>query len=425
MKKSGKEYRKWGGLMLAALFGIGLLNCQMTVLAQEKRTDTPVTAEETQENGQSALQQEKEEMKGVWIATVCNLDFPTVQTTDAGFLAAEIDTQIANCKKLGFNTIFLQVRPSSDAIYPSALFPWSAYVTGQQGTAPQSGFDPLAYWIDRAHENKMELHAWLNPYRITKYGEKEFLSLAPSNPARQHPEWVRLYSDNNYYFDPGIPQVRELIKQGVAELLEHYELDGIHMDDYFYPGKNFDDAQTFALYNGGFASIEDWRRNNVDILVQELGVLIHSYGTDIQFGISPAGVWENSSANPLGSNTQGGHPSYSKLYADTRKWALEEWIDYIVPQLYWQIGHPKADYATLAQWWAQTLKDSNTRLYIGMGDYLSIGTGSQSVWAGGAEIGRQLSYNDGLEKIEGEVHFRYGTIMKDTLLQQVIEEAYR
>lgn len=406
MKRKGKYCRFRMRIAGTVLLCMLVLESSLTVLAQEQR--------------------EEKEMRGVWIATVCNLDFPTVQTTDAGMLSAEIDAQIANCKRLGFNAIFLQVRPSCDAIYPSAVFPWSVYLTGQQGIAPQNGFDPLAYWIAKSHENGIELHAWLNPYRITKYGEKEYASLPASNPAKQHPEWVRAYSDKNYYFDPSIPEVRELIKQGVAEILEHYEVDGIHMDDYFYPGRDFDDAQTFAAYNQGtFTNIEDWRRNNVDRLIQELGVLIHSFGEDIQFGISPAGVWENSNAHPLGSNTQGGHPSYSKLYADTRKWAVEEWIDYIVPQIYWQIGHSKADYAILADWWAETLQDSSTRLYIGMGDYLGAGAGIESIWYAGAEIGRQLAYNDQLDKVDGEVHFRYGTIMNDTMLQQVIEEAYQ
>lgn len=417
-----KEHRSIGIRLLALLLCSTFLAFSMSSSAQAKQQNN------TRRLSSMTVTEEREvrEMKGVWIATVCNLDFPSVKTRDADRLKKEIDTQILQCRNLGFNTIFLQVRPSCDAIYPSAIFPWSVYLTGQQGVGPTDGFDPLAYWIAQAHANEMELHAWINPYRITKYGNSEYNALSEDNPAKQHPEWVVLYSDKNYYFNPGIPMVRQLIIQGVSELLENYELDGIHMDDYFYPGKDFNDAAAFAAYNNGaFERIEDWRRNNVDLLIQELSTLIRGCERQVQFGISPAGIWENQSANPLGSNTSGGHPSYSKLFADTRKWALEEWIDYIVPQIYWQIGHTKADYITIANWWAETLKDSNTRLYIGIGDYIGLDAKPDSVWYQGAEVSRQLAYNDTLAKIEGEVHFRYGTIMQDQAVQTVLQNAYR
>lgn len=368
---------------------------------------------------------EKGDIKGVWIGTVNHIDYPYAPTTDAGILEAQIKEEINNCKEAGFNAIFLQVRPNSDAIYPSAYFPWSVYVTGKQGTAPADDFDPLRCWIETAHANGMELHAWINPYRITSNGIKEWNALSNTNPARQHPEWVLQYSNGNFYYNPALPEVRALIEAGVMEIVNNYDVDGIHMDDYFYPGKDFpDNAYYNAMNNGVFCSIEDWRRNNVNILIQEINQQVHAVKPEIQWGISPSGVWENKSVNSLGSNTQGGHPSYSKLYADTRLWAVSGWIDYIAPQIYWNIGHKKADYVTLINWWTDTLKNSPTKLYIGLADYKGCGVSQGNVWYGGSEIARQMDINQKNEKVSGEIHFRYQLIMNDPALKNVVINAY-
>lgn len=362
-----------------------------------------------------------ERMKGVWVSTVSNLDYPTKATTDSEALKSEADEIIANCKDLGFNTIFLQVRPASDAIYKSDIFPWSQYLTGSQGTAPDKDFDPLEYWVSKCHENGVELHAWINPYRATRQPSGASLNnLANSNPAKQHPEYMVKYSDGNYYYDPAIPEVRTLLVDGVMEIVNNYDVDGIHMDDYFYPGQSFDDAASYEKYGNG-QDKGDWRRENVNILIEQIHNSIENCGKDVEFGISPSGVWANKDNNPLGSDTRGSE-SYYNLYADTRKWALEEWIDYICPQVYWEIGHASADYETLAYWWADTLSNCNTKLYIGLADYKCVGASSSSVWYNGKAIQQQFTLNkSSIPKISGEVHFRYQLIVDNLALCSIIK----
>ena len=364
-------------------------------------------------------------MRGVWVATVNHIDYPSVPTSNGNVLKKEIDEVVNNCKAEGFNAIFLQVRPNSDAIYSSTIYPWSSYLTGTQGKAPTKQFDPLDYWIKQAHKNGIELHAWINPYRITSNGVAEWNALDPQNPARLHSDWVIQYGNDNFYFNPALPEVRAMIEAGVMEIIDGYDVDGIHMDDYFYPGKDFPDQAYYAILNNGqFSSIEDWRRNNVNILIQEIDQLVHSKDVNIQWGISPSGVWENKSANPLGSDTMGGNPSYSKLYADTRLWAMSGWIDYIAPQIYWNIGHEKADYKTLVEWWSDTLKDSPTKLYIGLADYKAYQVQADSVWYGGTEIQKQMQMNKDNEKVSGEIHFRYKIVVNDPVLSQTIGTMY-
>lgn len=375
--------------------------------------------------GKEVAGKETAPMRGVWVATVNHIDYPSVPTNNSNTLKREIDEVIRNCKEVGFNAIFLQVRPNSDAIYPSDIYPWSAYLTGTQGKAPTKNFDPLAYWIEQAHKNNMELHAWINPYRITSNGVEEWNALSPRNPARLHSDWVIRYTNDNFYFNPALPEVRAMIKTGVMEIVNRYDVDGIHMDDYFYPGKDFPDQAYYAILNDGkFSNIEDWRRNNVNILIQELEQLIHKANPKLQWGISPSGVWENQSANPLGSNTMGGNPSYSKLYADTRLWALSGWIDYIAPQIYWNMGHEKADYTTLVKWWSETLKNSPTKLYIGLADYKAYQVQADSVWYGGTELTKQMQMNQENSKVSGEIHFRYRLVVSDPVLLQTVKEEY-
>ncbi len=362
-----------------------------------------------------------ERMKGIWVSTVLNLDYPTKPTTNSETLKAEADEIIANCKDLGFNAIFLQVRPTSDAIYKSDIFPWSQYLTGSQGTAPDNDFDPLEYWVNKSHENGIELHAWINPYRATRLNSGASLdNLADKNPAKQHPEYMVRYSDGNYYYDPAIPEVRTLLVDGVMEIVNNYNIDGIHMDDYFYPGQNFDDAASYDKFGNG-ENKDDWRRENVNILIKQIHDSIENSGKDVEFGISPSGIWANKDNNSLGSNTKGSE-SYYKLYADTRKWAVEEWIDYICPQIYWEIGHSTADYETLAYWWADTLSGCNTKLYIGLADYKCDGVESSSVWYNGKAIQQQFILNkNSIPRINGEVHFRYQLIIDNPQLCSIIK----
>ena len=297
---------------------------------------------------------------------------------------------------MGLNAIFLQVRPSADALYPSGIFPWSKYLTGTCGAAPTDGFDPLRYFIDGAHARGLELHAWLNPYRITKGKDAEWGALPASHPAKQHPEYTVKYTDGNYYFNPGLPAVRQLVEDGVSEILDKYpDIDGIHFDDYFYPGQDFDDAATFAQYGGGFSDIGDWRRENVNILVRELDALIHRKNPAIQFGISPSGVWANKAD--------------SKAYADTLAWISEGTVDYVCPQLYWYMGQSAADYTVLTKWWSDAVKGSDVKLYIGEAAYKCDDPEQGDIWKGSAELLRHLGYCETQPGVGGHIFFRYGS----------------
>ncbi len=363
------------------------------------------------------------EMRGIWVASVYNLDYPTSQTTETEKLKKEATEILDNAKDLGMTAVFLQVRPTADALYKSDIFPWSRFLTGKNGLAPKDNFDPLKFWIDEAHKRNLELHAWINPYRVTKNGDEEYKNLSSKSPAKEYPEWVIKYTDGNYYFDPGLPKVRKLVVDGIEEIIKNYEVDGIHMDDYFYPGTNFDDSKTYEKYSKIYSDIADWRRNNVSLLIKEIANKIDEIDSEVEFGISPAGIWANKKNNELGSNTNGSE-AYYQHYADTRKWAMEGWIDYITPQIYWEIGHKTADYKELVKWWSETLKNANTKLYIGIADYKSIDVEETSIWYSGKEIQRQLELNDSYNNIMGEIHYRYASLMGDKALYNTVKEYY-
>ncbi|MGI5893335.1 MAG: family 10 glycosylhydrolase [Candidatus Merdivicinus sp.] len=371
----------------------------------------------------SAAGSTPKEFRAVWVSTINHLDYPNQTTTDPAQLKQQADLILDNCVAMGMNAVILQVRPSGDAIYPSEIYPWSQHLTGAQGLAPQNGFDPLEYWVTEAHKRGLELHAWINPYRVTRSKDADYNSLAANNPALLHPDWVVKHTDGNYYLDPGLPEVRQLVVDGAAEIVRNYDVDGIHMDDYFYPGTNFDDADTFAKYGAGFSSIGDWRRNNVDLLVQELDSTLHKLDPDISFGISPFGIWANASGMSGGSNTNG-NQTYFSHYADTRKWVKEGWLDYICPQIYWEIGHNLADYQTLAYWWADVVKGTDVELYIGMADYKAGNSSSSSPWYGIKAIQDQVALNAKIPEITGEVHFRYKFLLSVPGLEQFYKDTY-
>lgn len=357
------------------------------------------------------------DFRAVWVSSVVNLDYPSSPTTDPAKLKAEVDGILDNCVSWGLNAVILQVRPSSDSLYPSAIYPWSKYLTGAQGRAPVNNFDPLAYWLEAAHARGLELHAWINPYRAAM-SETDFNSLADSHPAKTHPDWVKLY-DGKYYFDPGIPAVRQMVADGVREIVDNYGVDGIHLDDYFYPAAAFPDDDTFAAYNsGGFTNKLDWRRNNNDLLIQELHRIVKQSGKT--FGVSPAGIWANQSSHPLGSATAGSQ-TYSVACADTYKWVKEGWLDYICPQIYWYIGYTIADYEVLAYWWADVVRGTGVKLYIGMADYR---TGGEGGWAGIQAMVDSAALNRKIPEITGEVHFRYGSLRGSGALQEFYRSLY-
>lgn len=348
------------------------------------------------------------EMRGVWVSSVYNLDYPSSPTTDPDKLKAEADEILDNCVKWGLNAVFLQVRPSGDALYKSDLFPWSKYLTGSVGTAPQDGFDPLEYWVEAAHKRGLELHAWINPYRITRSKDTEWNSLPSTHPAKMNPDWVVKYSDGNYYFDPGIPEVRDLVTRGAVEIVQNYDVDGLHMDDYFYPGTDFNDAATYQKYGSSFSNIADFRRDSVNQLVAQLDTAVHNIDPDIQFGISPSGIWANKSTDPRGSNSSGSE-HYVSSYADSLYWIENGLVDYIIPQIYWEIGHKLADFVTLADWWNDAVAGSDVHLYIGMGAY-RCADNPTGVWTTTDPLFDSLAYLENKDNVGGCVFFRYGSI---------------
>lgn len=363
-----------------------------------------------------------EGIRGTWVPTVYNLDYPSTQSLTESQLKSEADAILDNAKAMGLNAVFLQVRPSSDAFYKSDIFPWSRYLTGTQGTAPENGFDPLTYWISAAHARGLQLHAWINPYRITKNGDTEFEALADSNPAKQHPEWVVKYSDN-YYFDPAIPEVQQLVVDGAVEILKNYDVDGVHLDDYFYPGTDFDDSASFTAYGSGFSNIGDFRRSNVNSLIEKLDSALHAVKSDTAFGVSPAGIWDNKSTNSRGSDTAG-RSSYSEIYCDTLAWIEAGTVDYICPQIYWSIGYEIADFSTLVTWWQNAVSGSDVSLYIGIGAYRMEDAKQGDTFYGTDEILRQLALVDSQNGISGVIFYRYNSLAKVTGVADAIKAYY-
>ena len=368
-----------------------------------------------------------DDFKAVWVATVLNLDYPAKGTTDSATLKKEALEIIDNAAKYGFNAIVLQVRPSADALYKSALYPWSKYLTGKQGSAPTENFDPLAFWIEEAHKRGIAIHAWLNPYRITRKSGNEpahdYTQLTSTHPAIKNPSWVVAHTDGNLYFNPGVPEVIDHLIDSVVEIVENYDVDGIHFDDYFYPSTTFNDSNTYALYGNGFSSIADWRRNNVNQLVLGVHDAIKSVDETVQFGISPFGIWANSKNHVSGSATNG-LESYFSQYADTKKWVTEGWVDYIAPQIYWHIGYSIADYEILTKWWHNLVKDTDVNLYIGHAAYRTGNQDPTSPWYGVDEIKKQLILNKSYDSIKGSIFFRYTFFKDNPALAAIVSTEY-
>ena len=310
----------------------------------------------------------KYEFRAVWVATVNNIDWPSKPGLSTEQQKKEAIDILNMHSKNGMNAIILQIRPAADAFYKSEFEPWSKYLTGTQGKAPFPFYDPLQFWIEECHKRNMEFHAWLNPFRVAQNANEP---LATNHIAFKHPDWIVNYGDK-LYFDPGIPQAREFVVKVVTDIVSRYDIDAIHFDDYFYPyplKEDFPDARSFAQYNRGFLTNQkaDWRRDNVDVLIKTLSENIKRTKPWVKFGISPFGVWRNRADDPDGSETTAGTTNYDHLYADILKWQKNGWIDYCLPQLYWQIGHPSVDFVTLSKWWAA---HAYTRaMYIGQAVY--------------------------------------------------------
>jgi len=303
----------------------------------------------------------KREFRGAWIQCVNGQYLGKSMSDIRQMLSSQLDI----LQGAGINAIIFQVRAEGDALYRSSFEPWSRYLTGTQGLAPQDGWDPLAWMIEECHKRCMECHAWINPYRAKTKGTT---AMSVTHAALRYPDRVFQYGDL-LIFNPALPANRLYTCMIVEDILQHYDVDGIHMDDYFYPypvaGTPIPDASYFAADSRGFSDIGDWRRDNVNMLIKDLHHLIRDVKPWVKFGISPFGIFRNNKAgynSPEGSATSG-LQNYDDLYADIVLWTEKGWIDYTIPQIYWNFGTRAADYEVLCKWWNDYC--SNRPIFIG------------------------------------------------------------
>ena len=356
----------------------------------------------------SRAQSPKEELRAVWVATVNNIDYPSKPTLSADVQRAEFIALANMHQRNGMNALIVQIRPATDAFYPSPLEPWSQWLTGKQGQPPIPYYDPLQFMIEETHKRGMEFHAWMNPYRAVFNISGS--SISPSHITRLHPEWFLTYGDKKY-FDPGNKDVQAHVTAIVTDVVSRYKVDAIHFDDYFYPyrisGKEFPDEASYRKYGNNMPK-DDWRRSNTDSIIVKLSRTIKKENPACQFGISPFGVWRNASQDPLGSNTKAGQTNYDDLYADILLWLKKGWIDYVTPQLYWEIGHNLADYETLIKWWSQ--HTYGKLCYIGIGIYRA---GSNEAWKDKTQLPRQINMLRNTPNMHGMMFFSSKTFEKN------------
>lgn len=325
------------------------------------------------------------DMQAAWITTVYNSDWPKNKTS-VSTQKQEMINILDTLKDTGINTVVFQVRTEGDALYKSNINPWSKVLTGTQGKDP--GYDPLQFVIDEAKKRGMQVHAWLNPYRVTTSGT-DLNVLNKDHQAKKNPSWVLTHEDR-LYFNPELDAVKNYIVDTVAEIVNNYDVDAIHFDDYFYPSK-------YPLPQGESkdGKVANDRRNHITDMITKVKNKIKSIDPSVEFGISPSGIWKNSSSDKLGSATRGNESYYSD-YADTRMWVKNNIVDYIVPQIYWERGHSAADYETLVKWWSNVANGTNVDLYIGQGIYKDVVAN---------EIDKQLEINTKYPQVNGSIYY--------------------
>lgn len=373
---------------------------------------------------QSAYTQPKREMRGTWIASVANIDWPARQGMCEDSLKLEMRAILDNAVACNLNTVVFQIRPTSDALYRSSYEPWSHWLTGEQGAEPC--LDPLEFVIGECDKRGLSVHVWLNPYRVWLDRKNIELATHKDHPYHKYNDWVILY-DKIMLLNPAKPEVREYVCNIVAEITRDYDIDAIHMDDYFYPykvaGKNFPDDADFKADPRGFKNKENWRRDNVDLIVKQISDTIKAIKPWVEFGISPFGVWRNASVDPKGSDTRAGQTNYDDLYADILKWEREGWIDYVAPQIYWHMGFRLADYRTLAKWWNDNAY--GTPLYIGHALYRINPNSSTQEWRSAMEIVRQIKLNRTLENIGGSMLYSAKFLADRHISKTLVDNVYR
>ena len=347
-----KTPKAFSFLLLFALFGtvLSLSSCA------PKLSEAQRSAKKAIKRG---YEEKRVEFRGVWMPTVSRNYY---QGKSPESIKKYLTDALDRYEKIGINAVFFQVRSEGDAFYPSSYEPWSRFLTGTQGKAPSPFWDPLDFMIREAHKRHMELHAWINPYRVAVNSSNP---VSVSHVSRLHPEWCVKYG-NLLVLNPALKAVRDYTTAVVRDLVSRYDLDGIHMDDYFYPypeaGVPFPDQKEYRLYGSAFKTVGDFRRENVNLLIGQLHDAIKGLKPWVRFGVSPFGIYRNKRTDPLGSETAG-LQNYDDLYADVLLWDQMGWVDYTLPQLYWEMGHKAADYTELAYWWQRNI--SKGHLYIG------------------------------------------------------------
>ena len=345
--------------------------------------------------------QTKPEFRGVWVATVDNIDWPSAGNFSSDSQKVEFLKLLDMHQRNGFNALIVQVRPAADAFYPSQFEPWSEWLTGKQGQPPYPYYDPLEFMITETHKRGMAFHAWMNPYRA------EFnlgvSSISPTHITKLHPAWFLNYGDKKY-FDPGNKAVQQYVANVVKDVVSRYPVDAIHFDDYFYPyriaGKEFPDNATYEQFGNGLKK-DNWRRSNTDSIIALLSRVIKAANKTCQFGISPFGIWRSKERDPInGSNTNGGASDYDDLYADILLWLKNGWIDYVAPQLYWEFSHRTAPYNVLLDWWNN--HTFGRQCYIGLGIYKA---NTNKAWRDSTQLTRQIDDLRSKPNIQGMIFF--------------------
>lgn len=345
------------------------------------------------------------EVRGVWIASVFNIDYPSRTDLNAASLKGEIDDVLNTCEKYGLNTVFFQVRPACDALYKSDIFPVSSFLN----SGGELLFDPLEYIVREGHRRNIFVHAWINPLRVTVSKDSEE-KLPDNSPAKLHPEWTVKYADGKVYLNAGLPEVTELVKSGVSEIVSKYDVDGVVFDDYFYPypvdGAQFDDGEAYKKHGAEFDNVADWRRNNINSMIKASYDAVKRSDPDCLFGVSPCGVWQNNNGSNGGSDTRG-FEGYTSLYCDALAWIEGGYIDYISPQIYWQTSSAATPYDTLSDWWNAALDGSGVDLIISHAAY-RYEDGDWEEPSG--EMTRQIEYSRSALAYRGSMFYGYDEV---------------
>ena len=340
------------------------------------------------------------EFRGVWIATVDNIDWPPKNNFNVDSQKADYIRQLDLHKKNGMNAVIVQVRTAADAFYPSPFEPWSQWLTGTQGLPPNPYYDPLQFMIEEAHKRGFEFHAWCNPYRADyAIGHT---NIAANHISKLYPQWFLNYG-NQLFFDPGNKEAQQWVINVIKDIVTRYDIDALHMDDYFYPyriaGKEFPDFVSYRKYGQGIKK-DDWRRSNVNYIIEQINKVVKQQKPWCKFGISPFGVWRNKDKDPGGSATKAGQTNYDDLYADILFWLKNKWIDYVAPQIYWEFTQPNAPYGVLLDWWNE--HSYGRHCYIGLGIYRA---GTSAAWRDSTLLPREIDSLRSKKNVQGAIFF--------------------